>query len=136
MSAMAILQQLHFGTRLSGAMLSRKWRVVVFAMAFLSLSSHRCSAGPIKIPKFVICIPGELLSFVPRSFRQPVASPTLPTTFFHLDGVNLSQIAAPPEFRSSTLTSPRVTPGILQTPRWSDERPPCRLFPGWYGSSI
>ena len=82
MSAMAILQQLHFGTRLSGAMLSRKWRVVVFAMAFLSLSSHRCSAGPIKIPKFVICIPGELLSFVPRSFRQPVASPTLPTTLF------------------------------------------------------
>src|SRR6516164_6180465 len=100
-------------------MLSRKWRPISLAVALCFVLPHPCGAGPIKRPKFVICIPGELY-FAPTLFPRSAPFLTLPRTPFHLNGFDLPHIIAPPEFQRP---SPRI-------PSWvSDEPPPCRTFP-------
>jgi hypothetical protein len=133
LSDMATLQQLYSRDYTVRRMLSRKWRLVVFAMGF-SILPHHCAAGPIKKPKFVICLPREL-SFVPIPFPRRVTFPPSPTTVFHLGGVDLTHIIAPSEFRKPNPKAARPTGDILQTPRWPPDEPaPCRPFPGWYGA--
>ena len=118
---MAVLQQLYSRDYTAWRMPSRKWRLIVFAMGF-SLMPHHCAAGPIKKPKFVICLPGEL-SFVPSPFPRLVTFPLSPTTVFHVDGVDLTHVIAPPKFRTSNPKAVGATADILQTPRWPNDEP-------------
>src|ERR1700677_174041 len=85
---------------------SRKWRLLVFVLAFTCVMPHRCVAGPIS--RFCVATrssvpslpsvpqPNPFSNFLPRS----VAFPRLPTTLFQLGGVHLMHVTSPPEFRA------------------------------------
>jgi|SRR5580692_1338246 hypothetical protein len=68
MSVMAILQPPYFRNYTVRRLLPRKWRLVLFAMAFLSVPFHPSAAEPIK-RNFVMCRPEHSLPnrFFPRS---------------------------------------------------------------------
>src|SRR5881396_882824 len=104
-------------------MLSRKWRLVVFAMAFLSVQSHPCAAGPIKRPTFTICIPEP---FSLRGFPRSAFLPS-PTTMFHLLRVDLTHITAPPEFQAPRQKSCKLHVGFRHLHRVGS--PPGYLIP-------
>ena len=123
MSVIGILQQLCFRDYTAPRMLSRKWRVVVFAMAFLSVLLRPCAAGPIKMQWLLFCRPKRL----PSTFTRFAPVPPSPT-IFHLD---LTHIIPPPEFRThdpNTVVvdeAANATAKILHAPRW-DQYPPCQ----------
>ena len=126
MSVIGILQQLCFRDYTAPRMLSRKWRVVVFAMAFLSVLLRPCAAGPIKMQWLLFCRPKRL----PSTFTRFAPVPPSPT-IFHLD---LTHIIPPPEFRTHDPKAPNPTAEILQAPGW-DSAPPCRP-PAWLPITI
>src|ERR1700683_2078684 len=77
---------------------SRKWRLLVFVMAFTCVVPHRSVAGPVFCTPVKPPIPRpDPLSYL---FPRSVASPQMPTTGFHLGGVDLTHITPPPEFRA------------------------------------
>src|SRR5208282_3931637 len=118
MSAMAILQQVSSRDYNCSTMLpSRKWRLVLFAMAFL-WPSNRCLAGPISKsmcrPDFAF--PQEFP--VPKDlFPRSVAIPASPRTIFLLDTVDRTHIIVPPEFRMHDSRAANATAEMPQAPR-------------------
>jgi hypothetical protein len=109
-------------------MLSRRWRLAIFALAFLSLQSQLCAAGPIHrrppIIEIVDCT--RQFSFASSTFRQYLPFPPSPTTAFHLDAVVLTRASAPPEFRRPYPKATSVTTDIFHALR---SHPSCRLAP-------
>jgi hypothetical protein len=131
-SVMAILQPPYFRNYTVRRLLPRKWRLVLFAMTFLSLPSHPSAAEPIK-RNFVMCRPELSLpnGFLPRS----VLFPPSPATIFHWDAVDLTHIIVPPEFRTHDSKAANARAERPQAPRWYPPAPP-PCPPGWFPSSI
>lgn len=112
-----------------GCMLPKKWRLAVFAMAFFSVLSDPCAAGPItwKEALTLAACRQQARSFFVNPLPQPWPFSSSATTEFHPDGFDLSHLTAPPDFRRLYPVS--ATADILQTtPRLI---PPCpRNFHG------
>lgn len=129
MSSIAILQQFYSGDYTVPRMLSRKWILVVFAIAFLCVLSQRCAAGPIKrrppIVEIVDCT-REFSLVSPSPFSQSPPFPPPPATVLHLDGIVLTHIMTPPEFRTPHPKATSATTDIFQALGW---HPTCRLAP-------
>src|SRR5437899_2827428 len=103
---------------------SRKWRPLVFVLAFTCVVPHHCVAGPMprrlcRVEPPLVPPPNPFSNLFPRS----VAFPQLPTTMLPLGGVNLTHITAPPEFRAHESKTANATGVILRTSPWP---PPCR----------
>lgn len=110
-------------------MLSRKWLLVVFAMAFLSVLSQRCAAGPIKrrppIVNIVDCT-REFSFASPSPFPQSLPFLPSPTAVFHLDEVVLTHTIDLAEFRTRDRKASSATADIFQQLGWHQT---CRLAP-------
>lgn len=94
-------------------MASRKLRLVLFAIAFFSLLS-RCAAGPIR---------GNLCvrDFSPSKdlFPQFLPVSSAPKTVFHLDGVDLTHLVIPLEFRRPDSRSANANDATPQIQLWN-----------------
>jgi hypothetical protein len=105
---------------------SQKWRLALFGLAFFSVLLLPGVAGPMPKPlHFKICIPQEHPITFPNPFLRSVQLPP-PISMFQLDGVNLTHVAAPPEFRAH---DPRTTNAreTLHTQPWPPPCPPVAL---------
>src|SRR5271169_2597962 len=111
-------------------MLFRKWRLVVFAISFLSVLSHHGAAGPIYRRTLILfsCFPRPSFAS-PNLFSPSVPFPPSPTNGFHLDGVDLTHIIAPPEFRAHYPEAASATVSVMQNPYWL--WPPPLTEPCW-----
>src|SRR5580693_2363748 len=104
---------------------SRKWRQLVFVLAFICVVPRRSVAGPLSCTPVESPVP--LLNPFSSLFPRSVAFPQLPTIIFQLGGVNLTHITAPPEFRAHDSETKNATGLILPT----DLRPPpCPVWDG------
>src|SRR5208282_725647 len=99
-------------------MLSRKWRLVVFATVFLFVPSRRCAAGPIRRN---MCMPE--FYFPKDLFSRSAPIPTSPTTIFHMDGDLLTHIVVPPEFRIRDSRTANATAAMQQVLGWDADVP-------------
>jgi hypothetical protein len=107
----------------------RKWRLLVFVLAFTCIVPHRSVAGPVPMKYWLFCTEVEPppVAHNPFSlFPRSVAFPQLqhPTTMFRLDGINLTRITTPPQFR---VHDPKAANAML-IHLWH----PC---PVWHGGS-
>jgi len=109
---------------------SRKWPLLVFIWAFAFVVPQGSVAGP--IPRdFIFCRPVErpvpLLNPFSNLLPASDAFLQLPRTMFHLGGIRLTHITAPPEFQAHDPKVAGTTGIFLQTRLWYQ---PCRSLFG------